>query len=444
LILSREGSQRDKALARRAGPLHRRFVAGWRAFFASSRRGDASAASAAQDDADVAQDDLQLLITGTGPRYALAQLDEIDALERTAGSLWLATLLAVPVGIVLYVLMLVVFTALRRRVDRAAQTELRLLREAVHTDSLTGLGNRRALLRDLESQITTTQSMVLLDFVGLKAVNDGRGHVAGDAVLEGFGGALADVVGERGDCYRIGGDEFALLLRSESAMSAAALLDLARERLRQEHGLECRAGFASQDDARTEDLMRRADVAHVVARRRRRGFVVYARDLELEEESGAAAASRDALTTALAQAVDAKDSYTRSHCETVATVAALVAEQLGIEPGRLARVRRAGLLHDVGKIGIPDSILKKPDKLDGGEWEVMRSHSKLGFDILAAAGLDDEALWVLYHHERMDGDGYPAGLGGAEVPSSHGSSWWPTRSRRSPPTAPTASPRRPK
>jgi putative nucleotidyltransferase with HDIG domain len=249
---------------------------------------------------------------------------------------------------------------------------------------------------------------VRLDVIGLATLNEARGHVAGDAHLKAVGAGLAAAAG-RGTCYRLNGDEFAALVPDATAWQALQLVGGTP-------GL--RAGAA---DGGTEispaELDRRADLALLAARRERRAAVVYAADLELggHDEAPRTDGLR-ALTSALAQAVDAKDAYTRSHCETVSTVASLIAQELGLDPRHVAQVRLAGLLHDVGKIGIPDAILNKPVKLDAAEWQVMRSHTRLGHDILAAAGLEDEAGWVLHHHERVDGPGYPDGLAGGEVP----------------------------
>jgi putative nucleotidyltransferase with HDIG domain len=122
------------------------------------------------------------------------------------------------------------------------------------------------------------------------------------------------------------------------------------------------------------------------------------------------------LANALALAVDAKDSYTRSHCQTVSQLCVVIATELRVHHEQLGRVRLAGLLHDVGKIGIPDSILQKPEPLSDDEYERMKSHSVLGAGIIEAADMWVEAHWVRHHHERVDGTGYPEGLAGSDIP----------------------------
>ncbi len=114
--------------------------------------------------------------------------------------------------------------------------------------------------------------------------------------------------------------------------------------------------------------------------------------------------------------MDAKDSYTRSHCQTVSQLAALIATELGFTGDRLARMRLSGLLHDVGKIGVPDMILNKPAALTDDEYVTMQAHATLGYEIVQAAGLPQEARWVRHHHERVDGRGYPDGLAGDAIP----------------------------
>jgi putative nucleotidyltransferase with HDIG domain len=122
------------------------------------------------------------------------------------------------------------------------------------------------------------------------------------------------------------------------------------------------------------------------------------------------------LASALATALDAEDDYTRNHSHTVSELSAQIASQLGLPADRVTRVGLAGLLHDIGKIGIPDSVLRKPGKLTGAEYRLMQTHATLGHSIVSAVGLVGEALWVLHHHERIDGRGYPDGLAGDAIP----------------------------
>lgn len=119
---------------------------------------------------------------------------------------------------------------------------------------------------------------------------------------------------------------------------------------------------------------------------------------------------------ALAKAVDAKDGYTHSHSQRVARYAATLAEQMDLPSSRVEMVRTAGVLHDVGKIGISDNLLLKPGRLTDEQMTEMRRHSELGRDIIAGAGIPEIADLVLYLHERFDGKGYPAGLAGEEIP----------------------------
>lgn len=123
-----------------------------------------------------------------------------------------------------------------------------------------------------------------------------------------------------------------------------------------------------------------------------------------------------ALAAALARAVDAKDVGTQSHSETVAQLSVGIAERLGVTGEHLERIRIAGLLHDVGKIGVADAILQKPGRLNSDERLAMDDHVEVGHAIMMAAELPTEAEWILHHHERYDGTGYPARKRAAEIP----------------------------
>jgi putative nucleotidyltransferase with HDIG domain len=123
-----------------------------------------------------------------------------------------------------------------------------------------------------------------------------------------------------------------------------------------------------------------------------------------------------ATVLSLAEALDQRDSYTAKHSQTVGLLCEMMARELGLDEGRVQRVRLAGILHDIGKIGVPDSILGKPGKLTDDEMDQMRRHPEMGARILASDELGDVRGWILTHHERPDGSGYPKGLTFEEIP----------------------------
>jgi diguanylate cyclase (GGDEF)-like protein/putative nucleotidyltransferase with HDIG domain len=317
----------------------------------------------------------------------------------------------------------------RRRLEAARVAEVERLAEIAMTDPLTGLRNHRAFHEDLARELQRAGrtgepvALVLMDVDDLKAANDTHGHHAGDERLR----ALADAIRSTRratDCgYRIGGDEFAVILPGARALGAMEFAQRVRALTREgAHGVAftATAGIAEALGLRgCDDLVREADIALIGAKRVYQDVAVYAPDLELAAHPAAGAEDEHhtrTLASALARAVDAKDSYTRSHCQTVSQLAATLAAELGFAGDRLARMRLAGLLHDVGKIGVPDAILNKPAKLSDDEYAVMRRHALLGFDIVRAADMPVEARWVRHHHERFDGRGYPDGLAGEDIP----------------------------
>ena len=321
-------------------------------------------------------------------------------------------------GLVLLACFAFIILRFRRRLDAAHADELARLAQIAVTDPLTGLRNHRAFQEDLARELQRVGrsglplALVMLDLDGLKAINDNLGHQAGDERLQGLADAINASRRATDLAYRIGGDEFAVILPGSRALGA---LDFA-ERVR---GLAAvTVGIAEADGLRArDDVMREADLALIGAKRLGQGAAVYGPDMALEERDHAEDEHHErTLASALALAVDAKDSYTRSHCQTVSQLCAVIAAELGLEGERVARIRLAGLLHDVGKIGVPDAILNKPAALTDAEFEVMKRHSLLGGDIVEAAEMHDEARWVRHHHERFDGSGYPDALAGDEIP----------------------------
>ena len=307
------------------------------------------------------------------------------------------------------------------------EARTRLEQEAL-TDSLTNLRNHRAFHEDLARELARAESagrplgLVLLDVDGLKSINDTNGHQAGDELIVAVSDAMRSTLRQRDVAYRIGGDEFAVLLPGETTWGAfryAQRFQAALASLPGEMRPSASLGVSASRGQTRDELVREADLALIAAKRGRRGALIYTDDLAVREQ-GYQNADRanhlDLVCAALARAVDTRDPFTRGHCEMVAELSSLIARELGMTPDVVAQIRRAGLLHDVGKIGIPEPIITKPGPLTDQEWEVIRTHSALGHRIVAGTGLIEEATWVLHHHERVDGSGYPAGLVGTEIP----------------------------
>ncbi len=315
----------------------------------------------------------------------------------------------------------------------AAQAHLETL---ALTDPLTGLLNHRAFNERLEQELRRAErtqgdvSVVALDVDKFKEVNDAYGHAAGDEGLR----QLADVMREHlrpGDlCGRVGGDEFCLALIDADAVEAERVIERLRQHIMQTEAGPARTRFTISAGIAQfpihalgrDEIMSYADGAMYWAKTSGRNRTcIYTPDSAIAmspEEQAARVAAQGLVNTvhALATAVDAKDGYTSLHSERVGLYAAALAERMGYEGEELEAIRAAGVLHDVGKIGISDSVLQKPGKLTSEEWDIMRRHSELGRDIIAGAGMDRIATFVLHLHERYDGRGYPAGLAGEEIP----------------------------
>ena len=310
---------------------------------------------------------------------------------------------------------------------RSERSEIERLTRAVRSDALTGLANRRAFEDDLAKLIEERNatgkpfSLLAFDLDGLKQINDGVGHAAGDSYIRSVADCLRDGVGARGTVYRTGGDEFAAILPNARGWNA---LTIAHDLQRSTHGATGRRALSIgiTESTKTEGrrlLLHQADVALYEAKRGQLLAVTYHAGLEPDASSGTADApsqQQKTFAAALARATDARDAGTRNHSETVAELCVALATRMGFSGVRLERLRLAGLLHDVGKIGISDAILAKRGALAPEERTEVEVHTSIGHAILTSAELHEEAVWVLHHHERYDGSGYPAGLAGEEIP----------------------------
>jgi diguanylate cyclase (GGDEF)-like protein/putative nucleotidyltransferase with HDIG domain len=314
--------------------------------------------------------------------------------------------------------------------QRSVYSALKAMRLAL-TDPLTGLGNHRhfheRLQRDLDKAQTEgfALTVCLLDIDNFKQINDRYGHPVGDRVLA----QVAARLRQGGEAFRLGGDEFALLLprrdEHESLSIAQSVIDRVAETPCEDAGkVSISAGIATypQHGVERSELVRVADSALYLAKEHGKGRVrAYRPDLlELAElrrlAEGPDRAARLRAAASLAHAVDARDAYTGSHSYMVGELAARVASRMGLDGEQIELARLAGALHDLGKLAIPEEILRKPSALNESERLVLQRHPQIGHRMLESLGVEPVADWVLHHHERWDGDGYPNRLRGDEIP----------------------------
>ena len=271
-------------------------------------------------------------------------------------------------------------------------------------------------------------SVIVGDLDGFKLVNDRLGHQAGDDALRRVARELSTWKRRSDLTARVGGEEFALLLPGASEEGAFTLADRVRLGVQEvfaadEVPLTISFGIAAfpEHGEDAEALTLAADQALYAAKEMGRNRCVHFTP-ELAESLSSRARVADSAemqldtVIGLAEALDIRDTGTAKHSRTVGRYARLMALEMGLGEARAERIELAGLLHDVGKIGISDRVLNKPGPLDAEEWAQMRTHPQIGARLLSRPELADLRGWILAHHERPDGQGYPFGLSGEEIP----------------------------
>ncbi len=282
------------------------------------------------------------------------------------------------------------------------------LRQAALTDPLTRLGNRRQLSEDLARQLGATTAatpmlLMLFDLDGFKIYNDMFGHPAGDALLALIGTRLAAAVAPRGSAYRLGGDEFCVLMPAdpdELPEAVAAAIDAFEERGETFRiTTSCGTALVPHEATTADYALQLADKRMYGRKHRRR--------------SGAREQAHDVL----ANIIKTRQPELSAHAAGVTALADPIGRRLGLDAEQLDELVRAAGLHDVGNVAIPEAILAKPGPLDADEWTLIRQHTVLGERILSAApALRPVATIVRATHERWDGAGYPDGLRGEDIP----------------------------
>ena len=308
---------------------------------------------------------------------------------------------------------------------------VRNLQRLSGTDSLTGLANHRQIHEILAREQARAEryelsfNVVMLDIDGFKLLNDTYGHPCGDTALRHIASILvanaraSDVVG------RYGGDEFMLILSETDSLEAHLVVENMRAAIAERPFLtptgeqipiHASFGIASfpQDSHGVNELVVAADSNLYVSKRR--GGNAITGPGHADASDGCEKNSFGILES-MVTAVDSKDKYTRRHSEQVTELALLLGSAMGLSDASLRVLRAAGLLHDVGKIGIPDRILRKPGPLTAAEWAIVKGHPAMGETLIRTVpDLAEIQALVACHHESFDGTGYPRGLAGVEIP----------------------------
>jgi diguanylate cyclase (GGDEF)-like protein/putative nucleotidyltransferase with HDIG domain len=317
----------------------------------------------------------------------------------------------------------------RGRIKRLSER----IEAASRTDPLTALLNRRAFEERLELELERAArcerpvSVIIGDIDSFRTVNEKHGHDAGDTVLQAVSVNILKWKRRIDVAARVGGEEFALLLPEtdeRGAFIVAERLRRATHRSFQEtpFSLTLSFGIATAPGHATEavDLLRAADRAMAASKDLGGDHsVIYSDEVARKLRSLGTKVSGElklATVIALADALDVRDMGSGQHSHTVGRYAEAMARELGFDEDRVERVRLAGVLHDIGKIGISDNVLTKPGPLDADEWKEIYRHPEMGARLLGQPEFEDIRSWILAHHERPDGFGYPHALPGHRIP----------------------------
>ena len=318
----------------------------------------------------------------------------------------------------------------RKQLEGERDRQLAEALERADHDPLTGLLNHRAFHRRFDEEADRAQragrplAVAFLDLDNFKFFNDAYGHLAGDDVLRRVGDELRSCCRSYDTLARFGGDEFALLLPEPAHDAEALRLDLLarlQDLTYQPEGspVALPLGVSVGVALFPEDGPTRTDTLEIADARLRRsktgGDCEDVADRLCEQLSRSVEGFR--MLNALVTAVDTKDRYTRRHSEDVLSYSHQIARALGMDDQALHTIQVAALLHDVGKIGVPDAILRKPGRLTEEEYEAVQQHPVMGAIMVGAVpGFEETLDAIRHHHERWDGGGYPFGLRGEEIP----------------------------
>ena len=349
------------------------------------------------------------------------------------------------------------------------RTLAELVDKNTDTDSLTGLSNHKKLQEDLAQEIIECTNheknlaFCLIDIANIAEINAELGHARGDAVIREVAKKIQKNVRNTDILGRYGGDEIAIIMPDTSVDEAKYVCEFLFYNLSctmfddlGQLKFSCGISMFPSDSNKQEKLNILAQQALYIAKSKRgetgqseivatndynfwddeaiKGFAYVlskkhiATGANIEEElinqfHNENILSSDHLlevVSSLAAAIDAKDTYTKGHSAAVSRYAEALARAINLPTNEVERIKLGAMLHDIGKIGIPEQILRKPTALSDDEWQIMRQHPAIGADkvLKPNKSLHDLIPMVRYHHEHLDGSGYPYGLKGEEIPKS--------------------------
>jgi len=319
---------------------------------------------------------------------------------------------------------------------RERNRQLMDARAQAATDGLTGLSNHRAFQEKVKHEVSQAHAhggnlgLIMMDIDVFKRVNDSLGHMAGDRILREVATVLTETVGQE-HAYRYGGDEFAVLLPETDRLKTARVAqrlrrDVAKRTDGRGEKVTVTLGVASvpHTAGSADELIYGADAAMYWAKSAGKNQVGDWGKLIRRREDGTLpwyAADRGVkapdVVAALVAALAAKDPITSAHTERCSWYTARLAKEIGLKDDETSIVRLASLLHDVGKLAVPDDVLSKPGPLNEEEWAQMKRHPTSALHVLSQIhSIADATPAILHHHEHFNGSGYPDGLAGKEIP----------------------------
>jgi diguanylate cyclase (GGDEF)-like protein len=343
-----------------------------------------------------------------------------------------------------------------RRLEIENRALMRKMKALSLKDSHTGLYNHRYLMERLAKEIVRAKrysaplSLLMADIDYFKSINDVYGHRYGDLILKKLGRFLLDTVRENDVVVRFGGEEFVIIMpdtdRGEAELAAQRILQALRKRvfdprkrkisIKLSVGLADLSGSAAGNAAELIDMadkaMRNAkrsggdrlslsgsggeeEIENII-KTQKKDKVLKIREKVTNMSERARGVAVESIN-ALAKTIEARDHYAGEHAKAMASMVSELGKNMKLPPEKIKQLEHAAVLHDLGKLGVSDSILSKKGSLTKGEYEKIKKHPQIGADLVKAAKcLDEVVTMVLHHHERFDGKGYPSGLKGKDIP----------------------------